>query len=71
MVNLPGEKDKQTPLLGVDTLTGSENVKYWSGQFAKWFPVEGKAQARPFPDQTKAPCPSIGPPSKINISPRS
>ena len=37
MGNLPGEKDDRTPLLGVDTLTGSESVKYWSGKFNGWF----------------------------------
>ena len=37
MENLPGEKDEQTPLLGVDTLTGSESVNYWASEFSRWF----------------------------------
>ena len=41
MENLPGEDGKQqVPLLGVDTLTGSDSVQYWSGKFEKWFPAE-------------------------------
>jgi len=42
MENLPGEDGKQqVPLLGVDTLTGSDSVEYWSAKFDKWFPVGG------------------------------
>ena len=54
MGNLPGEDGKQqVPLLGVDTLTGSESVQYWGGKFEKWFPVDGAAQpqALPGPDE--------------------
>ncbi len=39
MENLAGEKDDRTPLLGVDTLTGSEAVQYWGAKFEKWFPL--------------------------------
>lgn len=39
MQNLPGEKDDRTPLLGVDSLTGSDSVKYWARNFPKWFPA--------------------------------
>ena len=54
MANLPGEKDEQTPLLGVDTLTGSEAVQYWGAKFDKWFPIEGegKPQTLPGPEET-------------------
>ena len=53
MENLSGEKDEQTPLLGVDTLTGSASVEYWSGKFDKWFPVggDGAQQTVPGPDE--------------------
>ena len=53
MENLPGEEAKQqVPLLGVDTLTGSEAVQYWGAKFDKWFPLDGagKPQAVPGPD---------------------
>jgi YidC/Oxa1 family membrane protein insertase len=43
MVNLPGEEDARTPLLGVDTLTGSKDVDYWSKKFGKWFEDEDSA----------------------------
>lgn len=46
MENLPGEKDDRTPLLGVDTLTGSEAVKYWAGDFSKWFPLTDRSIQR-------------------------
>ncbi|MGD9781449.1 MAG: membrane protein insertase YidC, partial [Kiritimatiellia bacterium] len=47
MQNLPGEDAKQQiPLLGVDTLTGSENVQYWGSQFEKWFPQSEEAAPR-------------------------
>ena len=52
MENLPGEDGKQqVPLLGVDTLTGSESVEYWGGKFEKWFPVgsDGAPVAVPGP----------------------
>ncbi len=48
MQNLPGEVDKQTPLLGIDTLTGSDSVKYWAGDFQKWFPREDASIQRKF-----------------------
>ena len=54
MENLPGEDGKQqVPLLGVDTLTGSEGVEYWGAKFDKWFPVggDGKPVAVPGPDK--------------------
>lgn len=54
MENLPGEDGKQqVPLLGVDTLTGSESVEYWGGKFEKWFPVggDGAPVAVPGPDE--------------------
>ena len=54
MANLPGEDGKQqVPLLGVDTLTGSENVQYWGAKFDKWFPVDGDGapQAVPGPGE--------------------
>jgi YidC/Oxa1 family membrane protein insertase len=43
MENLPGEKDERTPLLGVDSLTGSASVKYWAGDFPKWFPLTDRS----------------------------
>jgi YidC/Oxa1 family membrane protein insertase len=55
MANLPGEQDEKTPLLGVDTLTGSESVEYWGGKFGKWFPLENRSvqtQSVPGPDKT-------------------
>ena len=36
MGNLPGETQDRLPLLGVDTLTGSD-VEFWGGKFEKWF----------------------------------
>ena len=58
MENLPGEKDEQTPLLGVDTLTGSDNVKYWAGEFKDWFPLEDRSmQSQAVPGPKKAPLP--------------
>ncbi|MDR0994325.1 MAG: membrane protein insertase YidC, partial [Verrucomicrobiota bacterium] len=38
MGNLPDEKMDRVPLLGVDTLTGSQSVEYWGAKFEKWFP---------------------------------
>jgi YidC/Oxa1 family membrane protein insertase len=46
MGNLPGEKDERTPLLGVDTLTGSDSVKYWAGKFSDWFPLNDRSTQR-------------------------
>ncbi len=54
MGNLPGEAgDQQVPLLGVDTLTGSQAVQYWGAKFDKWFPADGdgKPQALPGPGE--------------------
>ena len=54
MENLSGEDgQQQVPLLGVDTLTGSASVEYWSGKFDKWFPVggDGAPQTVPGPDE--------------------
>ncbi len=36
MGNLPGETQDRLPLLGVDTLSGSD-VEFWGGKFEKWF----------------------------------
>jgi YidC/Oxa1 family membrane protein insertase len=56
MENLPGEKDERTPLLGIDTLTGSDSVKYWAGDFAKWFPaLDRSIQRQPLPGPGKEP----------------
>jgi YidC/Oxa1 family membrane protein insertase len=49
MQNFPGEADNRTPLLGVDTLTGSESVQYWGTKFDKWFPVDGKGTPQILP----------------------
>ena len=58
MDSLPGEKAERTPLLGIDTLTGSESVKYWAGDFNKWFPLKDRSvQAQLVPGPTKAPIP--------------
>ena len=43
MENLPGEKEDSTPLLGVDSLTGSQNVEYWASKFGKWFPLQDRS----------------------------
>ena len=54
MENLPGEAQaQQVPLLGVDTLSGSEAVQYWGGKLDKWFPVDGagKPQVLPGPGE--------------------
>jgi len=42
MGNLPGEGKavRGSVLLGVDTLTGSDSVKYWAGEFTRWFSSE-------------------------------
>ena len=37
MGNLPGESQDRLPLLGVDTLAGSD-VEFWGSKFEKWFP---------------------------------
>ena len=56
MGNLPGEDGKQqVPLLGVDTLTGSESVQYWGGKFDKWFPVDGTARPQALPGPGEEP----------------
>ena len=56
MSNLAGEKDDRTPLLGIDTLTGSDSVKYWSGKFSDWFPQEDRRlQQQYVPGPKKAP----------------
>ncbi len=56
MANLPGEAagGQQTPLLGVDTLAGSQDVDYWSGKFDKWFSADGAGapQFLPGPGET-------------------
>lgn len=59
MENLPGEAagGQQVPLLGVDTLAGSDNVQYWAGKFGKWFPVQAAGAPAPFvpgPGETPA-----------------
>ncbi len=43
MENLSGEKEDSSPLLGVDTLTGSESVEYWASKFSKWFPLQDRS----------------------------
>ena len=43
MENLPGEKEDSSPLLGVDSLTGSQNVEYWASKFGKWFPLQDRS----------------------------
>ena len=55
MAHLPGEKDEQTPLLGVDTLTGSASVEYWNSKFDKWFPVDGDGAPVAVPGPGKEP----------------
>lgn len=55
MENLPGEKDERTPLLGVDTLTGSEAVQYWGAKFNNWFPVGGNGQSQAIPGPKEPP----------------
>lgn len=56
MANLPGEQDEKTPLLGVDTLTGSESVQYWGAKFGKWFPLETRSlQSQSVPGPEKNP----------------
>ncbi|MDD2239515.1 MAG: membrane protein insertase YidC [Kiritimatiellae bacterium] len=55
MDNLPGERKERTPLLGIDTLTGSESVKYWAKKFSKWFPLKDRSvQAQRIPGPGKA-----------------
>ncbi|HAL92162.1 MAG TPA: hypothetical protein DCM68_03960 [Verrucomicrobia bacterium] len=58
MGNLPGEEGKQqVPLLGVDTLTGSEAVQYWGGKLDKWFPLDGGRQPVVVPGPEDPPLP--------------
>lgn len=58
MENLPGEEGRQQiPLLGVDTLTGSDSVKYWAGKFDKWFPASGPRQMPLIPGPNHEPTP--------------
>ena len=59
MEDLPGETQGQQggPLLGVDTLTGSEAVKYWGAKFTDWFPVGGTAQNITVPGPKDDPVP--------------
>ena len=58
MDSLPGEKSERTPLLGIDTLTGSESVKYWAGSFKKWLPLKDRSvQAQLVPGPGKTPIP--------------
>ena len=55
MGNLPGESQDRLPLLGVDTLTGSD-VEFWGGKFEKWFPSLTPApQAQTVPGPRNAP----------------
>ena len=55
MANLPGEKEEQSPLLGVDTLAGSEDVEYWGGKLDKWFSEDGKGKAQFLPGPGEEP----------------
>ncbi len=58
MENLPGEAaGQQGPLLGVDTLTGSEAVQYWGPKFEKWFPVGGDGKSVALPGSGEEPIP--------------
>lgn len=58
MENLPGEDGKQqVPLLGVDTLTGSEAVQYWGAKLDKWFPLDGAGQSVAAPGPEDPPLP--------------
>lgn len=57
MENLPGEADNRMPLLGVDTLTGSDAVQYWGSKFEKWFPIGGDGKSVSIPGPGEAPSP--------------
>jgi len=58
MINLPGETGARTPLLGVDTLTGSKDVEYWSKKFGKWFEAEStELQSQSIPGPGERPVP--------------
>ena len=58
MENLPGEDaGQQVPLLGVDTLTGSESVQYWAGKFDNWFPAGGNVRSQAIPGPKDPPKP--------------
>ena len=55
MGNLPGESQDRLPLLGVDTLSGSD-VEFWGGKFEKWFPsLAPAAQRQTVPGPKNAP----------------
>ena len=55
MGNLPGETQDRLPLLGVDTLSGSD-VEFWGGKFEKWFPsLAPAAQRQTVPGPKNAP----------------
>lgn len=58
MADLPGEAQGQQggPLLGVDTLTGSEGVKYWGAKFNDWA-AAGDGRSIPVPGPGKEPVP--------------
>ena len=59
MEDLPGETQGQQggPLLGIDTLSGSEAVKYWGGKLADWFPLGGEAKTVTIPGPKDDPVP--------------
>ena len=58
MENLPGEDaGQQVPLLGVDTLTGSESVQYWAGKFDNWFAAGGNVRSKVIPGPKDPPKP--------------
>ena len=58
MENLPGEAQaQQVPLLGVDTLTGSESVQYWGGKLDNWFPMGGDVRSQTVPGPKDPPKP--------------
>ena len=47
MENLPGEvAQQQVPLLGVDSLSGSDKVQNWGSQFEGWFPKSEESVPR-------------------------
>ena len=56
MGNLPGEtQGQQGPLLGVDTLSGSDDVQYWSKKLDSWFSAAGTGQPQVLPGTGKTP----------------
>lgn len=57
MENLPGEKDEPTPLLGVDTLSGSGGVEYWGAKYGDWFEDEAGGRDVAIPGPREAPVP--------------